>query len=131
MSRASWNACLAGVLASALLAGCVEQPAHREAGEKAELRSWMKILDIDGSAPDDPYRLILAPGQHRMNVLYETYQHAYLCHFVFHAQGGYSYEVVDHSNREPLVMYRWTRANGAWAERSEPLMPRCERTPRT
>ena len=121
---------MAGLLASLLLAACVEHPAHRDAGEQAQLRSWMKILDLDDSVPDDPYRVMLAPGQHRMKVLYETYQHNYLCHFEFQTIGGYSYEVVDHSNPEPLVLYRWVRANGAWARRLDPVMPKCEQVPR-
>lgn len=87
----------------------------------------MEILELDGSAPENPYRLLLAPGQHTINVLYKTYQYDYLCHFEFHAAGGQSYEIVDHSNPQPLVMYRWVRANGAWAERLDPVAPLCER----
>ncbi|MEP1471598.1 MAG: hypothetical protein ABJK25_11545 [Halieaceae bacterium] len=110
------------------LLACVEQPAHQEAGERAQLRSWMKIISIDGVAPEDPYLLMLEPGQHRMEVLYQTYRQDYLCLFQFEVAGGSSYEVVDHSNLQPLVLYRWVRANVVWAERLDPVFPDCEAT---
>lgn len=113
-----------------LLTACVEHPQHRAEGTQAQLRSWMEILSVNGEAPADNYKLTLDPGSYQLEVLYETYRQDYLCHFEFTAVGGYSYEIVDHSNTQPLVLYRWERANGAWAERLDPVLPRCEARPR-
>ena len=90
----------------------------------------MGILSVNGEVPDDGYKVVLPPGIHQLHVLYETYQRDYLCHFELKAVGGRSYEIVDHSNPEPLVLYRWERANGAWNERLDPVSPHCEERPR-
>ena len=113
----------------AVLAGCVQAPAHREAGTHALLFSWTPIISINGEAPEDAYRNLILPGDYRLQVLYRSYRRDYLCDFEFSAVGGRSYEVVDHSNEEPLVLYRSVRANGAWVERRDPVMPRCESFP--
>ena len=114
----------------ALLAGCVQQPAHRGEGTHALLSSWTPVVSINGEAPEDAYRNLILPGEYTLQVLYRTYRHDYLCHFEFTAVAGRSYEVVDHSNPEPLVLYRSVRANGAWVERREPVVPVCETLPR-
>ena len=108
------------------LAGCIQQPAHQAEGLYASLRSWMQILSVNDQPPADPYQLQLEPGEYQLQVLYRTYRQDYLCHFTFVAVGGASYEIVDHSNPQPLVLYRWERANSAWAERHDPVTPSCE-----
>jgi hypothetical protein len=113
------------ILLALLLSACVEHPQHRAEGTQAQLRSWMEILSVNGETPDDGYEVTLLPGVYQLEVLYKTYRKDYLCHFDFEAVGGRSYEVVDHSNTEPLILYRWKRANGAWAERLDPVVPRC------
>lgn len=118
------------ILLALLLNACVEHPQHRAEGTQAQLRSWMEILSVNGEVPDDGYKVVLVPGIYQLDVLYETYHTDHLCHFEFEAVGGRSYEIVDHSNLEPLVLYRWERANGAWAERLDPVFPRCEERPR-
>ena len=85
----------------------------------------MEILSVNGDTPDDGYKVTLLPGVYQLQVLYKTYRKDYLCHFDFEAVGGRSYEIVDHSNPEPLILYRWKRANGAWAERLDPVVPHC------
>ena len=117
---------MALVLAALALSACVEHHSHREGASQALVRSWMKILSVNGTAPEDPYLVMLSPGPQQMDVLYRTYRQDYLCHFEFDAVAGYSYDVVDHSNPQPLVLYRWVRANGAWAERLDPVLPVCE-----
>ncbi len=118
------------LLLTALLAGCVQQPAHREEGTHALLFSWTPIVSINGEKPEDAYRNLILPGDYRLEVLYRTYRRDFLCHFEFTAEGGRSYEVVDHTNPEPLVLYRSVRANGAWVERLDPVLPRCDALPR-
>jgi hypothetical protein len=113
-------------LAALLLSACVEHHPHREEANQALVRSWMKILSVNGSAPEDPYVVMLSPGPQQMDVLFQTYREEYLCRFEFEAVAGYSYDVVDHSNPQPLVLYRWVRVNGAWAERLDPVLPVCE-----
>jgi hypothetical protein len=115
----------------ALPGACIQQPAHKAQGSHASLRTWHEIASVDGQTPEDDYELMLLPGPHEIEVLYETYKMNYLCRFQFEAVAGYSYDIVDHSNPEPLVLYRWKRANGLWAERLDPLAPvECVATPR-
>lgn len=108
-----------------MLTGCISKPAHREAGTHALVRSWMPIQEVNGDVPDDPYRLLLLPGDYVLQVQYNTYRKTFLCDFRFEARAGYSYDIVDHSNEQPLVLYRWVRANGAWAERRDAVDPDC------
>lgn len=124
------NRCLGLVLLALLLNACVEHPQHQAQGTHAQLRSWMEILSVNGETPEDGYEVSLLPGTYQLDVLYKTYRKNYLCHFEFEAVGGRSYEVVDHSNPEPLILYRWQRANSAWSERLDPVLPRCEVRPR-
>jgi len=110
-----------------MLAACIQQPAHRDQGTYARVRTWHPVLSVDGQPPEDAYALELSPGVHEFEVLYETFRMNHLCRFELEAIGGYSYDVVDHSNPQPLVLYRWKRANGAWAERLNPQAPsKCE-----
>ena len=118
------------LLTSVLLSACIDQPPHREQGTHAWLRSWFEVVSVNGQAPEDGYQLMLLPGQHELTALLETYRVNYLCHFQFEAVAGATYEIVDHSNPKPLVLYRWERANGAWAERLDPIEPSCEARPR-
>ena len=118
------------ILLLVLGAGCVQHHAHRAAGEEAQLRSWMRILEVDGAPPEDPFLVMLPPGRHQALAVYPTVRNDYLCRFEFDVVGGASYEIVDHSNPEPLVLYRWVRANGVWAERLDPVHPTCESRPR-
>ena len=113
-----------------LLNACVEHPQHHAEGMQAQLRSWMEILSVNGETPEDGDEVSLLPGIYQLEVLYKTYRKDYLCHFEFEAAGGRSYEVVDHSNPEPLILYRWHRANSAWSERLDPVLPRCVERPR-
>lgn len=121
-------ACLPLILC--LLAGCVEHPPHREEGTHALLFSWTPILSVNGQPPEDAYRSLLLPGDYRLEVLYRSYRQDYQCRFELRAEAGRTYEVVDHSNDQPLVLYRYVRANSAWVERRDPVMPRCEPIPR-
>ena len=113
------------LLFALLLSGCVTQPEHQSEGDYAKLKSWMEILTINGESPKDPYEARLLPGIYHLKVLYKTYRKDYLCYFEFEAVAGRSYEIVDHSNTEPLVLYRWRRVNGLWAERTDPIKPDC------
>ncbi|QFU76241.1 hypothetical protein EY643_11535 [Halioglobus maricola] len=122
----SYKKYLGPFLLVALLNACVEHPRHHAEGTQAQLRSWMEILSVNGDTPDDRYNLTLIPGTYHLEVAYKTYRQDYLCHFEFEAVGGRSYEIVDHSNPEPLILYRWQRANGAWSERLDPVLPHCE-----
>lgn len=122
--------CLVLFILTLLLNACVEQPQHRADGTYAQLRSWMEILSVNGEIPEDGYEISLLPGIYQLEVLYKTYRKDYLCHFKFAAVEGRSYEIVDHSNPEPLILYRWQRANSAWSERLDPVLPRCEERPR-
>ena len=108
--------CFGLFLLALLLNACVEHPQLQVEGTQAQLRSWMEILSVNGEAPDDGYEVVLLPGIYQLEVLYETYRRDHLCHFEFEAVGGRSYEIVDHSNPEPLVLYRWERVHRAWAE---------------
>jgi hypothetical protein len=112
-------------LLALLLNACVEHPQLPPDGSQAQLRSWMEILSVNGETPDDGYEVTLLPGVYQLEILYKTYRKDYLCDFDFEAVGGRSYEIVDHSNPEPLILYRWKRANGAWAERLDPVVPQC------
>lgn len=112
-----------------MLTACVEHPEHRAERTHAQLRSWMEILSVNGETPENGYQVTLLPGIYQLEVLYRTYRKDYLCYFEFEAVGGLSYEIVDHSNPEPLILYRWQRANSAWAERLDPVLPRCEERP--
>ncbi|MEH6586281.1 MAG: hypothetical protein V7720_06965 [Halioglobus sp.] len=128
MSHASRCLCL--FLLTLVLSACIATPEHRTEGTHAQLRSWMEILSVNGEDPDNGYELILLPGIYQLEVLHRTYRQDYLCHFEFEALAGRSYEIVDHSNPEPLILYRWRRANSVWAERLESILPRCEQRPR-
>ena len=110
-----------------MLSACIATPQHRIESTHAQLRSWMEILSVNGETPDNGYKLSLLPGVYQLEVSYKTYQQDYLCHFEFEAVAGRSYEIVDHSNPEPLILYRWQRANSLWAERLDPVLPRCEK----
>ena len=121
-----FNRCLSLMLLSLVLSACIATPQHRIEGTHAQLRSWMEILSVNGETPDNGYKLSLLPGIYQLQVSYKTYQQDYLCHFEFEALGGRSYEIVDHSNPDPLILYRWRRANSLWAERLDPVLPSCE-----
>ncbi len=111
------------------LAACVGQPVHEAAGEQARLRSWMEVRSVNGEAPADPFLLMLAPGDYELEVVYRTFTNDYLCRFRFEAAAGSSYEIVDHSNPQPLVLYRVRVANPLWTERRDPIEPVCEAQP--
>jgi len=108
-----------------LLQGCVQPYLERADNERALLMTSQRVLLVDGVTPDDPYRISLSPGRHVLQVQYRTYREQFDCRFELDAIGGRVYEIVDHSNPEPLVLYRWTRSNGLWAERRDPLRPVC------
>ncbi len=114
------------LLALTLLQGCVQPYLARSDSDRALLLTSQRILQLDGEAPEDPYRLELPPGRHVVHVQYRTYSTHFNCRFEWDAVSGRVYEIVDHSSPEPLVLYRWSRANGLWAERSEPMSPVCE-----
>lgn len=114
-----------------LMVGCIQQPVHKEEGERAYLRSWSRILLVNGQPPADSFRVELPPGRQVLEVLHETYRENIYCRFEFEARVGESYEIVDHTNPEPLVLYRWKRANRLWAERLYPQLPEsCEKRAR-
>jgi hypothetical protein len=110
-----------------LVSGCVQHPAHKEAGTQARVKSWHRIVSVNEVAPQDPFRVYLEPGQHSMLVAGKTLQVRYLCLFEFAAVAGQSYEIVDQSNPLPLVLFRWKRQNALWAWRLDPVYPvNCE-----
>ena len=106
--------------------GCVAHPEHRAGSDYAKLKSWMEILSVNAETPDDPYEVSLIPGVYHLEVLYRTYRRDFVCRFEFEAVAGRSYEIVDHSNNEPLALYRWRRVNRFWAERTDPVEPVCD-----
>jgi hypothetical protein len=113
-------ACAAAVV---LLAGCIQPQAREPLPNYAALRTWHEIVSIDGETPDERYSATLSPGAHTLQIRLPTYRYDYLCRFEFEALAGRNYEIVDHSNPEPLILYRWRRANGLWAERLDPVLP--------
>ena len=105
-----------------LATGCLA-PTSRGDNPQAQLQSWSPILELDGLAPPDSYQLELEPGEHELLVVYHTYRRDYHCRFRFEARPGMRYEIIDRSNPQPLVLYRWSRQNGLWAKRSEAVNP--------
>ena len=113
-------------LTTCFLVSCVEHPLHRHDGSQALLDSLVPVIELDGQAPKNAYRLMLDPGPHTFQVKVEMYLRTYHCVFEFEAVAGEAYEIVDHSNAEPVVLYRWVRTNRFWAERVDPVRPVCE-----
>jgi hypothetical protein len=109
--------------------GCVQQPGHKAEGTHARLKSWIAIVAVNGAPPEDPYLLMLPAGRYEVEALYRTYSKDYRCQFHFDAAGGQSYEIIEQSNPQPLVLYRWVRANSLWARRLDPVEPQCEIIP--
>ncbi len=108
------------------ISACVEQPVHEADATHARLKSSTAMAAINGQIPSNPYLLMLPAGDYVLEVPYRTYRKTYHCRFQFTARGGHSYEIVEHSNPQPLVLYRWARANALWAKRVDPVNPECE-----
>ena len=118
---------LSWIFICANLGGCIASgPAAPEG--RALLITGYPIVLVDGNAVESSYALELAPGNHSITVVYQTYSWNYHCQFEWEADADQRYEVVDSDNVHPLTLYRWVRINSLWAARYDPVNPvSCEK----
>jgi hypothetical protein len=114
---------VAVLLSCLLLSACIAQPIGPDESH-AQLKSWARVVTIDGAAPESPYLSNIEPGFHTVVIVYRTYQRDYRCTFEFEAAAAVRYEIVDHNDPQPLTLYRWHRRNALWSVRLDPVPPK-------
>ena len=115
---------------SIVLCSCVQPPAFKSE-DYALIKSNYPIVRINGIDIETTYNLDLEAGDNSLVIVYNTYQHNYFCTFSWVALAGTAYEVTDHEGQHPLTLYRWSRKNGLWAIRLDPVDPlECTQKPR-
>ena len=105
-----------------LLNSCV-QPSVFKSKDHAQIKSNYPIISINGHEIERTYQLDLEAGENTLVIIYNTYQHNYLCTFSWSAKAGTAYEVTDQENQFPLTLYRWTRKNSLWSIRLDAIDP--------
>jgi hypothetical protein len=87
------------------------------------LESYVTIVQIDGSPPDDPYKAKLKAGPHTIIADYLTYTGTWRCTLMFDAKPGSLYEILDRSNPQPIVLVRRERFNFFISNRYDAVLP--------
>ena len=110
------------VFQGTVLCACVQPPVFK-AEEYAHITSNYPIVFSNGIEIEKTYELDIVAGANSLVIVYNTYQHDYLCTFTWDAVAGIAYEVTDQENQYPLTLYRWHKRNGLWAIRLDPVNP--------
>lgn len=105
-----------------VLCACVQPPVFKSE-DYAHISSNYPIVLSNGIEIEKTYELDIVVGENSLVIVYNTYQHDYLCTFNWHAVAGIAYEVTDQENQYPLTLYRWHRKNSLWAIRLDPVNP--------
>ena len=117
-------------IVSIVLCSCVQPPVFKSE-DYALIKSNYPIVRINGIDIETTYNLDLEAGDNSLVIVYNTYQHNYFCTFSWVALAGTAYEVTDHEGQYPLTLYHWSRKNGLWAIRLDPVDPlECTQKPR-
>ena len=103
------------------LTGCAAIPATGDG--PVTIDSYVHIVSIDGIEPDFPFHVELSPEAHEMVVEYRTFLVNYRCEFQFEAKAGVHYEIVVHSNPQPVVLYEMQKLNWFLTNRINPILP--------
>ena len=91
--------------------------------QSATIDSFVHIIAIDDIDPESPFHVRLSPGPHELLIEYRTFLVTYRCRLRFDAQAGMRYELVDHSNPQPVALYRMKRVNWMFTNRLKPILP--------